>query len=435
MKRIGVVLCSRAGSERVPGKPFRLVNDFRVIDHLVNRISKIGIPVIVSVPFAEQGQYEYLASFPNVIVDGVMQFENDPLGRMNYSAGKHLLDAVVRVTHDKILVDPDDVFRAIDAFRRKNLDYLYGSKFVPGTGFEIISKAALETAANKYRDVEFVSYAIRAVTNNSYDFDPKHPIGHFRFLIDFPEDLQLFEVLFSQLGNDASMKQCVEYLRANPWLKKINEQPKLTLYTCVYNGDEHILRCLRSVAEQVGYSKFEHLIVDDHSTDRTMQIVSSFCLENPNARWIRNHKNVGLASSSNIALKQARGKYIMRLDADDFLTSKHALREMIYEMEHTGKEAIYPNNYYGSRDIIQNGKDQHHVGGAIFEKRAINHVKFTDGLRGYEGLDFFQRARDQLDVGYLARPIFFYTQREGSMSRSNLEERARLKAQILERTP
>jgi hypothetical protein len=63
--------------------------------------------------------------------------------------------------------------------------------------------------------------------------------------------------------------------------------------------------------------------------------------------------------------------------------------------------------------------------------RAINHVKFTEGLRGYEGLDFFARAKDTLSIGYFARPTFFYTQRNDSMSKTNLDDREKIKNNIL----
>jgi hypothetical protein len=121
----------------------------------------------------------------------------------------------------------------------------------------------------------------------------------------------------------------------------------------------------------------------------------------------------------------------MRLDADDFFISPTVLSTMLHKISTTSSEIIYPDNYYGNLEHIQSGSECHHVGGAIFDKRAINHIKFTDGLRGYEGLDLWVRAKDQLKLGYLKKPMFFYRQHGGSLSKNNIIRRAALKEEIL----
>lgn len=430
---IAFVICSRTNSERVPNKPFRKINGVSLIEHLIKRLQKIGIPIYIAIPKEQMRSYFHLSSMQGVHIHA-SELGSDPLGRTYEVAEKHKLTSVIRVTHDKILVEERDVLSAIDAFNRKGLDYLYGSRFIPGSGFEIISYAALKAAANKYKNIEFIGYSVRSVTDNQMDFNPRHPAGTYRFLVDFPEDLQFFDALFSQVGNDATLSEAIKYLNKNPEIKMINAQPKVTIYTCAFNAEKYLEICMHSVSKQKSFAKFEYILIDDHSKDSTCEMMAKFCLKFPNARWIRNSENLGLASSSNIALKSARGKYIMRLDADDFFVSLTAVNEMVKEIETTDREAIYPNNYFGSMHEIQSGRLNHHIGGAIFDKQAINHFKFREGLRGYEGLDFFMRAKDELRVGYLNKPMFFYRQTENSMSKTNLKIRARIKQEILQRS-
>ena len=102
---------------------------------------------------------------------------------------------------------------------------------------------------------------------------------------------------------------------------------------------------------------------------------------------------------------------------------------MLAEIKEAKKDVLYPHNYYGKKKTIQNGR-AHHVGGALFCKSAVNHIKFTEKLRGYEGLDFFLRAREQLNVGYFGKPVFFYRQHSGSMSKTNLKMREDIKRGI-----
>lgn len=432
MGKTAFIICARTNSSRLPGKVFRKINGVPLIEHLINRLQKTDLPIIVTVPESQVGSFLGLTGLKNVKLTSTKFFDDDPLGRMNQAAKSYDVDNIIRVTADKIFVEPNDVFAALDLFNKQNLDYLYGSKFVPGSRFEIISKDALEKAAAKFKNVEFIGHAVRAVTKNIGEFDPKHKFLNYRFLIDFPEDLQLMEVLHSQLGNDCTLKQAINYLNENPSLKIINSLPKVTLYTCAFNAEKWIQRCMESVSRQRGFDKNEYVLVDDFSKDSTFELMCKFAVKYKNVRVVRNEKNLGLASSSNVALRHARGQYIMRLDADDFFVSTTAVNEMLKQIQDTRNEVIIGNNYFGDINKVQKGKEGMHIGGAIFDVNAVNHIKFTDGLLGYEGLDFFKRASDILKIGYLNKPIFFYSQRPDSMSKTNLKEREKIKKQILE---
>lgn len=431
MPKTAFIICSRVNSDRLPNKVFRKINGVPVMEHLISRLNQTGIPIIIAVPESQVDHYKHLIELENVRLTSSQNFDEDPLGRMAQAAKDYRVDNIIRVTHDKIFVDKDDVFSALDAFNRKNLDYLYSSKFTPGSGFEIISKEALLKAAKKFKNIEYVGYAVRSVTKNILNFDPKHKSTNYRFLIDFPEDLELLEVIFSKLGNSCTLAQAKEYLDENTSLKSINAQPKVTVYTCAYNAEKFLQKAMNSVAMQAGFSRAEYILIDDHSKDRTCELMAKFAIKYQNVKWFRNEKNLGLASSSNVALKHARGKYIMRLDADDFFVSTTAINQMIREIESSGNEVVYPNNFFGDINKIQKGKDSHHIGGAIFDKTAINHIKFTEGLRGFDSLDVFNRGREVLKIGYLNKPIFFYTQRPDSLSKSDLEMRKKIFEEIM----
>jgi spore coat polysaccharide biosynthesis protein SpsF (cytidylyltransferase family) len=350
---------------------------------------------------------------------------------MTAVAGRYDLDTVVRICHDKIFLDPDSILECLETFHESDLDYLYSSQFVDGSGFEIISASSLKQASLEFKDVEHVSYAIQCVTDRVCNLGSiqEHPIRH-RLLIDYPEDVKLIQIILTTLGNDCTLKEVLEFLDKNPKISKINRLPLLTVYTCAYNADQWLGTCMGTVAAQEGFRDHEYLLIDDYSKDKTTYLMSQFCSIYSNSKWFRNESNLGLASSSNIALSHARGKYILRLDADDYFPTSTALKEMLSAIEESGLDVIYPDNYYGSFKTIQKGFESHHVGGAIFRTRAANHVKFTNGLRGYEGYDFFSRAQNQLKIGYLDKPIFFYRQHPNSMSKTNLDLRKQIKEQI-----
>lgn len=431
----GFVICSRINSSRVPNKAFVKYNGKSHIEHLIDRLLKTDIPVYIAVPDGEEFEYAFLMNkYPKRVFIS-SGFADDPMRRMLGVAKQAGLDTIIRVTHDKIFVKTEQIFEMIARFKERNLDYMFSSHFQPGTGFEIVSVSALEEACKRFRNVEHVSYAIKALKDKVQieNFPMPLDMSNFpRLLVDYPEDVDLMNVLFASLGSGCSLRDVVEFMDENPWLRRINELPKVTIYTCAYNAEKWIEQCMGSVASQENFSDFEYILIDDESTDQTAYLMAKFCQTYKNATWIRNQKNIGLASSSNLALKLARGKFIVRLDADDFFAANDAITALIDTATESNLDAVYPNNYLGvSRKEVQNGKQHHHIGGALFRTAAINHVKFTEGLRNYEGLDFFTRARAQIRIGYLNRPTFVYRQHDGSMSKTNLEERAAIREAIV----
>lgn len=425
------IVCARLSSRRVPGKALSVVNGKPLLTHLVDRLKQTRLPVIVAHPTCEMDQWdEWFSNNPDVLrFDG---HDGDPLARIYDAAIEHRVSEIIRVTHDKIFVDPADVLQALTEFRGKKLDYLFSSTLTEGAGFEVMSLDSVALARETFTNVEHVSYAIKGVTKNVWNM-PFRGEKNVRLLCDYEEDLVFLETILSTLGNNCTKRQVEEFCRTQRWVNDLNRLPKLTIYTCAYNAQEWIEQAMKSVEIQEGFERFEYILIDDHSSDRTMQMMAKFKSKHDNVRLLRNQTNLGLASSSNVALKNARGKFIVRLDADDFFIHKAACRELMGEINARPVDAIYPANYFGSMSMIQQPEEQHHVGGAIFRTAALNHIKFTDGIRGLEGLDFFARARHQLTIGYFARPVFFYRQRSDSMSKTNLGEREKIRSDLVEK--
>lgn len=430
--KTGFVICSRIGSSRLPAKVKRQINGQMLIENLLNRLTGTKIPVILAVPHGEYHHYSFLQrDFPDLIL-----YEgdpSDPLGRMNEAAISQNLDTIIRVTHDKIFIEPNLLYSALDTFHRGNYDYLYSSQLVDGAAFEIISGKSLADAAARHKQIEFIGYAVRSVTDNIVHFDvPKEYRSSVRFLVDYPEDLLILEAVFSALGNDCTLKDAIQFVEENSYLKWVNRMPDITVYTCAYNASEWITEAMNSVNTQTMMPYCEYILVDDHSTDDTYRKMLKHKIHSKHdVKVIRNQSNIGLAASSNMALKNARGRYIIRLDADDHFPMPDALSRLFTEMRTRDVDVIYPNYWDGSMSRVGNGKESHHPAGAIFNTRALNHVKFTDSLRNYDGLDLYHRAKDQMKIGYLNCPIFFYRHTEGSMSRTNLGERMKAKQKIL----
>lgn len=83
----------------------------------------------------------------------------------------------------------------------------------------------------------------------------------------------------------------------------------------VYNGEKYIDKCLKSTINQT-YKNLEILIVNDGSTDNTLQICEGYSDERIR---IITTENMGLSKSRNVGIDNARGVYLYFIDADDFV--------------------------------------------------------------------------------------------------------------------
>jgi len=402
-----------------------------LINNLIRRCLVTGYPVYLAVPGKDFEDYRYLKDlFPDNFDIHVGQAD-DPLARTANAAAKYELDAVIRVCHDKIFVEESVVSAMLMAFNRDpKTSYVFSSTLPAGAAIEIISRDALQRAARAYKNVEHISYAIRALDGvkiEDVDFSRQWKTKH-RLLVDFPADVEVLDLVLKKCGADCSLELALWFLDRHQWVTALNAPPAVTVYTCAYNAAKWLEKAMGSVALQKGFGRMEYVLVDDASNDAgaTALLMRKFCKTYKNARVVRNDINLGLASSSNVALSEARAPYIVRLDADDFFTSEESLHQLVSVAETSGADAVYPHNYFGSRRVVQPGNHSHHVGGALFRTRAANHVRFTEGLRGYEGLDFFVRAREQIKIAYLLHPTFFYRQHDSSMSKTNLAARAEI---------
>lgn len=90
---------------------------------------------------------------------------------------------------------------------------------------------------------------------------------------------------------------------------------KISIIIPTYNSEEYIIRCLDSIKKQK-VKPFEIIIVNDGSTDNTLNLVDAYELENKKVITIENH---GQGYARNLALKQAIGDYVLFLDSDDIL--------------------------------------------------------------------------------------------------------------------
>lgn len=100
-------------------------------------------------------------------------------------------------------------------------------------------------------------------------------------------------------------------------MKKLTKnQALVSIITPLYNAEAYITHTIKSIQSQT-YPHWEHIIVNDCSTDTSLQIVEELAKKDPRIKVVTLSRNSGAAQSRNKATELAQGAYIAFLDSDD----------------------------------------------------------------------------------------------------------------------
>lgn len=95
------------------------------------------------------------------------------------------------------------------------------------------------------------------------------------------------------------------------------EAPFFSIVIPAYNCESYVARSIESVLAQ-DFQSWELMIVDDCSQDYTGEILKKYAAVDPRIRVLRNERNLNISGALNRGISEARGKWIVRLDSDDF---------------------------------------------------------------------------------------------------------------------
>ena len=124
---------------------------------------------------------------------------------------------------------------------------------------------------------------------------------------------------------------------------------KVSVIMSVYNGERFLVQAIESILNQT-FTDFEFLIMNDGSTDRTQKILEKY-QKKDNRIKLFTQKNKGLAKSLNFLIKQAKGEYIARMDADDISLPNRLSLQVKYLDQYIEKGVVASGKY----EIAPNG--------------------------------------------------------------------------------
>lgn len=111
----------------------------------------------------------------------------------------------------------------------------------------------------------------------------------------------------------------------------INNKPLVSIIIPVFNVENYLEECLNSVLSQT-FSRLEVIAVDDGSSDNSPNILKDFSLNFPQLKVFLEKQNKGQSAARNIGIENAKGKYLLFVDSDDYI-AKDTVSELVKVME------------------------------------------------------------------------------------------------------
>jgi glycosyltransferase involved in cell wall biosynthesis len=218
--------------------------------------------------------------------------------------------------------------------------------------------------------------------------------------------------------------------------------PAVSQVVISYNHERFVEECLASVARQT-FDDFELVIVDDCSTDRTVQRIEAWLGDNTmdtmDARLVVNERNLGVCASCNVAMRQCRGEFVSIISADDYYEPDRIERQyrFLADLE-PSTAALFSNgrvvDEHGREIGVTSPAAAPPADGRIFERlidgnfitaptvlarrSAVEEVGGYDESLAYEDYDMWLKLADRYEFRFLPGLVVNTRVVPNSMSRN-----------------
>lgn len=226
--------------------------------------------------------------------------------------------------------------------------------------------------------------------------------------------------------------------------------PLISIVLPVYNGERNLADSIVSCLEQT-YRNFEIIIVNDCSTDRTLQIATEFALKDDRIKIVSNSTNRKLPASLNVGFKHSKGDFLT-WTSDDNRYKSNALAEMLNQIMQNNADLVYAD--YDVVDIHKNIiehkklKGPEHLFvynqvGACFLYRCSLYEKiggYREDLFCAEDYEYWMRIWTAgMKMHHIPQSLYFYADNPCSLTATRrdfiLEKTIQLKMEYVDKVP
>ena len=203
---------------------------------------------------------------------------------------------------------------------------------------------------------------------------------------------------------------------------------KVSVIVSAFNQEKYIGRCLRSLLHQsLDHNEYEIIVINDGSVDKTPYALELF--DSPKEdiiKIITNKENLGLPTSINKGIKASRGKYIVRVDSDDFVNFNF-LQFLSFYLDTNPDSNAISCDYYLIADNEKVIKRMNSIKdpiacGIIFRKETLIDIGLYDETFLYqEEVELRLRYLKKYSIERLAIPLYRYRRHENNITNHKLK--------------
>lgn len=203
-------------------------------------------------------------------------------------------------------------------------------------------------------------------------------------------------------------------------------QDLISIILPVYNGERYLAEAIQSCLDQ-SHKNLELIIVNDASTDKSLQIAERFAVDDKRITIITNTPNLNLPRSLNVGHKAAKGNYMTWL-SDDNIFDKCALEILLEELKNSTSDLVFSNfdkidkdgnsigsyNYTAGKSILLDNI----VGASFLYRKSLydNVGGYNPNLHTIEDYDFWLQASRYSTFTHIPKSLYNYRVHDNSLT-------------------
>lgn len=219
-------------------------------------------------------------------------------------------------------------------------------------------------------------------------------------------------------------------------------EPLISVIVPVYNMEKYLDECVASILGQT-YSNFELILIDDGSKDSSAALIDTWAKKDDRVIAIHN-QNEGVSVARNTGIDIARGEYLVFVDSDDYVAPEYievlvqAAKDANADMAMCGMYALFRDVFFRATSmpgVTQIFSPQKYMESfyintgffsvawnKIYKKQLFDTVRFLEGRLNEDTIIMPQLIAKANKVAYVAEPLYFYRQRQGSIMHAEKRE-------------
>ena len=210
----------------------------------------------------------------------------------------------------------------------------------------------------------------------------------------------------------------------------MSQTPIISVIIPTYNQSEFLGRCLRSILDQIiPKEEYEIIVIDDGSNDKTSKVLKIYEKE---ISIVENKENKGLPYSINKGIKRSKGRFVVRLDSDDYVNTNFLYILKIFLIENSKIDAVSCDYFIvNDKEEIISRKDssKNPIGcGIMFRlEHLINLGLYDENFLVHEDKDLRLRFNEKYKVFRIPLPLYRYRKHQKNITNDKRKMKSHFK--------